>query len=415
MRSFTQVRTVFAAAGLTIWLAAWLGRRAGLGQPAYAVATAVGGVLLVTIAAATIGVWLYGSARRVGQQRRYRSLGTPGERGGHGPGLPLAVRAMTATGSVGCAAVLVRGGDGQADLRAGYSAAGRSGRPGLAITPDTRFEIGSITKIFTGLVLADMAVRGQTELDATLGTLIGLPARAGGLITLRSLATHTSGLPRLAPSARMKVRALTAHPYRDIDLAHVIAALTRNPPAEPGTFRYSNLGYQLLGAALAAAAGMSWPDLVWQRICRPLGMTATGVKPDRSTARGHDRAGLPVPYWDWALPAAGGLLSSPADLEKFLRAQLDPAGTEFGDAIRLSRMPHTEGLAVRPVGLGWMLDRVADTDLAWHNGGTGGFGAILALADRPRRPAGVAILLSSPHMGALDAVAREMLTRLPDD
>ena len=250
--------------------------------------------------AASVGVWLYGRARRVVQERRYRALGTPGERRAHGPGLPLAVRAMTVTGSVGCAAVLVRGRDEPADLRAGHSASGRSGRPGPAITPDTRFEIGSVTKIFTGLVPADMVVRGQTELDATLGTLIGLPARAGGLITLRSLATHNSGLPRLAPSLRMKAHALTAHPdpYRDIDLAHVIAALTRNPPAEPGAFRYSNLGYQLLGTALAAAAGTTWSDLVWQRICRPLGLTATGIEPDRSTARGHDPAGLPVPYWD---------------------------------------------------------------------------------------------------------------------
>ena len=222
---------------------------------------------------------------------------------------------MTATGPVGCAAVLVRGRDEPADLRAGHSASGRSGRPGLAITPDTRFEIGSVTKVFTGLVLADMVVRGQTELDATLGTLIGLPARAGGLITLRSLATHTSGLPRLAPSLRMKARALTAHPdpYRDIDLAHVIAALTRNPPAEPGAFRYSNLGYQLLGAALAAAAGTTWPDLLWQRICRPLGLTATGIEPDRSTARGHDLAGLPVPYWNRLCCRAREMLTRPPD------------------------------------------------------------------------------------------------------
>jgi D-alanyl-D-alanine-carboxypeptidase/D-alanyl-D-alanine-endopeptidase len=186
-------------------------------------------------------------------------------------------------------------------------------------------------------------------------------------------------------------------------------------PAEPGAFRYSNLGYELLGAALAAAAGTSWPDLLWQRICRPLGMTATSIKPDRSSARGHDRAGLPVPYWNSApLPAAGALLSSPADLEKFLRAQLDPASTEFGAAIRLSRACHTENRAVRPAGLGWMLDTTAGSYRAWHNGGTGGFGAILAVTDRPGRPAGVAVLTNSAAVSALDTVAGEMLTRLPD-
>jgi len=216
----------------------------------------------------------------------------------------------------------------------------------------------------------------------------------------------------------MKTRALTAHPdpYRGIDVTHVVAALTRNPPAEPGAFLYSNLGYQLLGAALATAAGTTWPDLVRQRICQPLGLTATGIELDRSTARGHDRAGLPVPHWDSSLlPAAGALLSSPADLEKFLRAQLDPASTELSAAIRLSRVSHTGDLPVRPVGLGWMLDRAAGVNLAWHNGGTGGFGAIIALTDGPRRPTGVVILVNSPHAGALDTVAREMLTSLPDD
>jgi len=208
-----------------------------------------------------------------------------------------------------------------------YSAAGRSGRPGLAITPQTRFEIGSVTKVFTGLLLADMVVRGETELGATLGDLLAVPGPAGAA-TLRSLASHTSGLPRLAPSLRMKARVLTAHPdpYRGIDLAHVIGAVTRHPPAPPGTFRYSNLGYQLLGAALAAAAGMTWSDLIQQRICQPLGLTATDVGPDACSARGHNRAGRPVPYWDSSLlPGAGALLSTLADLERFLRAQLATA------------------------------------------------------------------------------------------
>ena len=70
------MRTVVSSAGL----AAWLGRRTGLGHPAYAVATALGSVLLLTSASASVGVWLYGRARRVVQERRYRALGTPGER-----------------------------------------------------------------------------------------------------------------------------------------------------------------------------------------------------------------------------------------------------------------------------------------------------------------------------------------------
>jgi serine-type D-Ala-D-Ala carboxypeptidase/endopeptidase len=325
---------------------------------------------------------------------------------------PLAISARAVTGAVGGAAVLVRGGGrGPDPWAAEYSAAGRSGGPGLAITPQTRFEIGSVTKVFTGLLLADMVVRGETELGATLGDLLAVPGPAGAA-TLRSLASHISGLPRLAPSLRMKARVLTAHPdpYRGIDLAHVIGAVTRHPPAPPGTFRYSNLGYQLLGAALAAAAGMTWSDLIQQRICQPLGLTATDVGPDACSARGHNRAGRPVPYWDSSLlPGAGALLSTLADLERFLRAQLVPGSTALGPAIRLSRQSQTADLAVRPVGLGWMLDTSGETTVAWHNGGTGGFGAIVAVADRPRCPGGVAIAVNGPHAAALDKLALETL------
>ena len=194
-----------------------------------------------------------------------------------------------------------------------------------------------MTKVFTGLILADMAVRNEVDLETPLGALLDIPA--AGTVTLRSLATHTSGLPRRITGPRL-TPLLTAHPdpYHGIGLDRVAAALARRLPPAPGTFRYSNVGYQLLGAALAAAAGTTWPDLVQQRICGPLGMTATGMSPDENTARGHDKAGFPFPYSDYALlPGAIGLSSTTADLDRFVWAQLDPGSTPLGPAIRLSR------------------------------------------------------------------------------
>jgi D-alanyl-D-alanine-carboxypeptidase/D-alanyl-D-alanine-endopeptidase len=415
MTAFTHARNLVSSAGLVIWVAAWLGQHMGLGHAAYTVAIVAGGVLLLVSAGASFGVWLYGRARGAVRKRQYRLLGTGNGQPADGSEL-LAASAIAVTGSVGCAAVLVLGGAAPGDVRVAHSAAGRSGRPGQAITPDTRFEIGSVTKVFTGLILADMVLRGETDLDATLEALLGLPGSDGGTVTLRSLATHTSGMPRLVPSRRTRARILTAHPdpYRGIGLADAMTALARNPPSQPGSFRYSNLGYQLLGAALAAVAGTTWANLVQQRICQPLGMTHTSTEPDGHSARGHDRAGLPVPNWDSTLlPAAGALWSSTADLEKFLRAQLAPDATELGPAIRLSRAPQTGNLAVRRQGLGWMLETTGDTTVAWHNGGTGGFGAILAVADRPYGPAGAAILVNSAHDGALDNLARHMLAKRP--
>lgn len=320
--TLARARSLATLAGLVLWLVAWLGRPAGLAGPVYTVILAAGTILLLAAAAGWLGGWLYGRLRRLAQARRLRREPATAA---------LAAAALAAAGPVGSAAVLVTGdNDRPGELRAAHSGAGRSGRPGLAVTRATRFEIGSVTKVFTGLILADMVVRGETGLEITLGTLLGLPERAGGSVTLRALATHTSGLPRLVPGLRMTARVLTADPdpYRGIGLARATAALDRYPPGAQGGFRYSNLGYQLLGAALAAAAGISWPDLVRQRICLPLGLTATGVEPDSGTARGHDRAGLPVPYWDsTALPAAGALVSCAADLEAFVRAQLDPDRT----------------------------------------------------------------------------------------
>ena len=408
--TFARARSLAALAGLVLWLVDWLGRPAGLDGPAWTAVVTAGTILLLAAGAGWAGGWLYGRTRRLVLTRRY------GREPAAGPGPPdtgasLAAGALAAAGPVGCAAVIVTGdGEPPGRWRAVYSAAGRSGRKGLGITPETRFEIGSLTKVFTGLLLADMVVRGETALDATLSALLGLPDQAGGAITLRALATHTSGLPRLMPGWRMAARALTAHPdpYRGIGLARVTAALQRHPPGAPGTFRYSNLGYDLLGAALAAAAGSTWPALIAERICGPLGLTATGVGSDPTTARGHDQVGLPVPYWDsTALPGSGALVSCPADLERFLRAQLVPDRTALAEAIRLSRVPHTGAQAARTVGLGWMLDQAGA--LAWHNGGTGGFGAFLAVAGRQDRPAGIALLANSFHSTALDVFARRAL------
>jgi CubicO group peptidase (beta-lactamase class C family) len=273
--------------------------------------------------------------RRAARQQAWRATARPAKSrtgGGHAAGT-LASQAIAATGSVGCAAVFVCAGRDSGVLVSAYSAAGRSGRRGHAIGPDTRFEIGSVTKIFTGLILADMAVRKEVDPDAPLGSLLDIPA--AGAVTLRSLATHTSGLPWNCAAPRLAAL-LTAppNPYRDIGLDRVAAALARKPPQVPGTFRYSSVGYQLLAAALAAAASTTWPSLLQQRICGPLGMTATGMDPDENSARGHDTAGFPFPYSDYALlPGAIGLLSTTADLDRFLQIQLDPGehATRAGD------------------------------------------------------------------------------------
>jgi serine-type D-Ala-D-Ala carboxypeptidase/endopeptidase len=384
-----------------IWLAALAGRQFGLGSFLYLAAQLVADVLVTAALCALASRLVWGRVRRTARQKAWRATaGTEKARtaGGYAAET-LASQAMAATGSVGCAAVFVSAEQGPPVLRSAYSAAGRSGRRGHAIGPDTRFEIGSVTKVFTGLTLADMAVRKEVDLDTPLGSLLDIPAASA--VTLRSLAAHTSGLPRDYTGRRLgPILALHPNPYRDIGLDRVAAALACKPPVVPGTYRYSNLGYQLLAAALAAAAGTTWPRLLQQRICGPLGLTATGMGPDESTARGHDKAGVPFPYSDYALlPGAIGLLSTAADLDRFLQAQLDLGSTALGPAIRLSRTPQPG--SPRAAGLGWRLSISGDTTLAWHGGVSHGFSALLALIDTPTAPRGLAILTNSPYNAAL--------------
>ncbi len=190
--------------------------------------------------------------------------------------------------------------------------------------PRTIFQIGSVTKVFTALLLADMAERGEVHLSDPAASY--LPGPAGDGPTLADLATHTSGLPRLP---RGLLRSALLHP-RDPYARYPPARLVRDAgralrAGSPGShYAYSNFGFGLLGYLLGQAAGTPYETLVTRRICVPLGLSDTTFAapgPPRA-ARGHRRA-RPVPDWRLgALAGAGGLYSTAADLARFLRACL---------------------------------------------------------------------------------------------
>ncbi len=166
------------------------------------------------------------------------------------------------------------------------------------ITASTVFEIGSISKAFTGVLLADMILRGEVALDDAVATHLPpgtrVPDKDGAVITLRHLTTHTSGLPRLPDNLDPKD---PTDPYADYDAARLTAFLaTHQLRRAPGsTYEYSNLGAGLLGFALATRAGMSYGDLLRTRILEPLGMMESGVVESetmrRNLASGHDQMG----------------------------------------------------------------------------------------------------------------------------
>jgi CubicO group peptidase (beta-lactamase class C family) len=278
---------------------------------------------------------------------------------------------------------------------------------------DTLFEIGSVTKVFTSLTLARMAVAGTVELSEPVANLLPpsstVPSRDGLQITLEHLSTHTSGLPRL-PTGMMRRALLPGatppDPYaectEDVLLSGLAATKLRSAPGR--RFRYSNLGGGLLGLALSHRAGVDYPALVEREILKPLGMRDTVVAVDAERAQrfaaGHKKRGRPVPYWNLAaLVGAGGLRSTASDLAAFLRGQLASADGDLADAVRLTREIDRDHGLIR-THLGWMGSATkagADgSHIYWHNGRTGGFASFIAV--QPHRGVGVVMLSNTARL-----------------
>ncbi|KRF00189.1 hypothetical protein ASG88_12455 [Nocardioides sp. Soil777] len=286
--------------------------------------------------------------------------------------------------------------------------------------PDGRtlHEIGSITKTFTSLLLADGVVRGEWSLDDPVRALLPpgtvVPTRDGADITLAHLATHTSGLPNAPiPLLRGSVEMLRGRdPYARLTPDGLLAALAGATLARtPGTggVHYSNLGVGVLGQALAHAAGTSYAALVEERVCRPLGLVDTATH-DRLTdeqrarlAPGHRSRRRPAASWPLdGLPGAGALRSTADDVLRYLAAQLEPDSTPLADAVRLTQQPRVEGR--QPIGLGWLRNDGPDP-LWWHNGGTGGFRSFAGFVPTRR----TAVVVLSNHARSVDLLGLRTL------
>jgi len=271
-------------------------------------------------------------------------------------------------------------------------------RGGAPVDADTEFEIGSITKTFTSLLLAQRVLAGALTLDTPVATL--LPEGAAGLahdgkpVTLGQLATHTSGLGRLPPNMAPADR---TDPYADYDGARLVAGLAGTPLAvdPPAPYAYSNYGAGLLGYVLTYRDG-GYGSVVRERILVPLAMTATAVDlapaQRAHAATGHDSELERVPEWTFAaLAGAGALRSTANDMAKYLRAAMDPAAGPLGPAFRLAETPRSDGPGpATRVGLAWHVTTRDGRTITWHNGGTAGFASMLAF-DADRRE-GVVVL-----------------------
>lgn len=278
---------------------------------------------------------------------------------------------------------------------------GQSDAPdGRALDGDSVFEIGSITKLFTALLLADMVQRGEVALDDPVTKYLppeGRPrAFDGKPISLLDLATYTSGLPR---SPGNNFSADEANPYAHYTVAELYEFLRYyTPEYYPGShYQYSNLGFGLLGQALALRAGRSYEELVASRVCTPLGLDDTRITLTEGMRQrlvpGHDLDLHKVPNWDMpALAGAGALRSTANDLFRFLDACQGRRQSNLAAAMAsLLNVRRQTDRANLYVAAGWFVVTEHADELVWKDGGTGGYATFIGYSMRTQ----VAALLLS--------------------
>ena len=284
----------------------------------------------------------------------------------------------------------------------------------LALDGNSVFEIGSVTKVFTATLLADMVERGEVSLNDPISKYlpktVKTPTRDGKEITLFDLATQTSGLPRLPANFAPKD---PRNPYADYSLDQMYAflsgySLTRGIGEK---YEYSNFGVGLLGHILSLRAGMDYETLVRKRIGEPLGMSDTKIKltPEMLTrlATGHNPALMPVANWDLpTLAGAGALRSTVNDMIKFVAANLGLKKSPLLVAMQKAQQSQrATGQADLSIGLNWHILKKFDSEMIWHNGGTGGYHSFIGLDQKNRR--GVVVLSNSAN--DVDDIGRHLL------
>lgn len=319
------------------------------------------------------------------------------------------------------AAKVAAGGFAYAEIRDGVVTHGHVGKltlPAGVPSERTIFEIGSITKVFTGLLLAQATLDGKAALDDPIAKHLPADlklAPAVAAITLQQLSSHTSGLPRLPDNLSS---ANPADPYADYTVERLHDFLQRFAPTQPAPrpADYSNLGVGLLGHLLARAYGVSYAELVRTRITAPLGLSDTVIALDAAQrarfATPHSGTVAVSPWHLGALPGAGALRSTTADLAKFAAALLDPA-SPLAPAWRIAREPRAPMGARGQVGLGFLLHERAGHTVYSHGGGTGGFRSHFEITPATRSAVVVLLNNDEPDPGAVIARAPAAATGQP--
>lgn len=262
------------------------------------------------------------------------------------------------------------------------------------------FEIGSISKTFTGILLADQVVKGKVKLDDPVQKYlpegVTSPTRNGEAIQLVHLSNHTSALPRMPSNFNP---ANPANPFADYSEKAMYEFLTGYALSRDigSQYEYSNYAVGLLGHILAQQQKMTYEELVLKTITTPLDMKDTRVtltpKMEKNLALGHSGA-QQVENWDIpTLGGAGAIRSTAVDMLKYLAANMGMQKSDLYPAMQLSHKNTRKDASQPVVGLGWHTTDVSGTAVIWHNGGTGGYRTFTGFVKGGKK--GVVVLANS--------------------
>lgn len=295
------------------------------------------------------------------------------------------------------------------------------GTRGLAdkrpMTGDTVFDVGSITKLFTSLLLADLAARGDLAIDDPVARYlpaeVRVPEHGGRPITLADLATHTAGLP-LRPSNLVSTDPDNKYAGYTVERLYEFLSGYALPRAPGAGYEYSNVGYGLLGHVVARRIGQGYEAAVRSRITGPLGMVDTRiVATPAMTARaavGYTLELKPAPSWDFAaLEGAGALRSTANDLMKLLEACLGIRKTALAPALQTMVATRRPG-GMQPatyIALGWNVVVANGRELVWKNGSVGGYRTFIGFD--PAARVGVVALANAQTGTGVDDIGLHLL------
>jgi serine-type D-Ala-D-Ala carboxypeptidase/endopeptidase len=281
---------------------------------------------------------------------------------------------------------------------------------------NTIFEIGSATKVFTALLLAEAVRRGEVAytdpVAKHLPADVRMPTRGAKIITLDDLVTHTSGLPRLPNNLAPKDM---SNPYADYSVKQLYDFLSSYELTRDigERYEYSNLGVGLLGHVLARRAGVDYETLVSQRITGPLGMKSTVVTLTPALrgrlATGHNAQLQPAANWDIpTLAGAGAIRSTANDMLRFLSAAIGLEQTPLAPSMKaLFDLRRPTGTPALEIARGWHILSPRGVDIVWHNGGTGGYRSFMGFNAKERR--GVVALSNTSTQAGVDDIGRHLL------